>query len=141
VHGLGHRINRASAAFWVFAPIRDEAPTKWLWGALARLVILSDHEQLLARSAVASTGKVVEPVISHFETVDDREVHRASGLYDAPAQAAKVVIDCLVVKLWQRWPPIRSTSGAGLHCVFRSMRVGNESARLVGEMRSPVLGH
>ena len=75
-----------------------KAPTKWLQGALARLVILSDHEQLLARSPVVSTGKVVEPVISHIESVDDREIHRASGLYDAPAHAAKAVIDRLVVK-------------------------------------------
>ena len=76
-----------------------KAPTKWLQGALARLVILSDHERLLAQSAVVSTGKVVEPVISHVESVDNREVHRASGLYDAPAHAAKLVIDHLVVKL------------------------------------------
>jgi len=99
VHGLGHRIDGASAAFWFFAPIGDKAPTKRLQGALARLVILSDHEQLLARSAVVSTRKVVEPVISHIEGVDNREINRASGLYDAPAHTTKVVIDRPIVKL------------------------------------------
>jgi hypothetical protein len=99
---LGHRVDRTSAAFWILAPTRDKAPTKRLQGPLARLVVLSDREQLLARRAVVSTGKVVEPVISHIETVDDRKVHRTSGLYDAPAHAAKVVIDPLVVKLWER---------------------------------------
>ena len=79
----------------------DEAPTKRLQGPLARLVVLSDYEKLLARSAVVSTGKVVEPVISHIESVDDRKVHRTSGLYDAPAHAAEVVIDRLVVKRWE----------------------------------------
>jgi len=62
-------------------------------------VILSDHEQLLAWSRVVPPGKVVEPVISHVESVDNREVHRVGGLYDAPAHAAKVVIDRPIVKL------------------------------------------
>jgi hypothetical protein len=102
VHGLGHRIDRASAAFWVLAPVGDKAPTKRLQGPFARLVVLSDDEELLARSAVVSTRKVVEPVMSRVESVDDREVHWASGLYDSPAHAAEVVIDRLVVKLWEQ---------------------------------------
>jgi hypothetical protein len=101
---LGHRVDRASAAFWILAPIGDKLPTKRFQGPFARLVVLSDDEEFLARCAIVSTGKVVEPVISR---VDDREVHRASGLYDAPAHAAKVVIDRLVVKLREQWPPNR----------------------------------
>jgi len=73
-----------------------------LQGPLARLVVLSDYEELLARCPVVSTWKVVESVISRVESIDDREVHRASGLYDAPAHGAEVVIDRLVVKLWER---------------------------------------
>src|SRR6266849_653066 len=91
VHGLGHRIDRASAAFWILAPIGDKAPTKRLQRPLARLVVLSDYEKLLARCPVVPPWKVGEPTIAHIKTVDDREVHRASGLYDASAHAAKVV--------------------------------------------------
>jgi hypothetical protein len=78
-------------------------------------MVLSDDEEPLARRAVVSTGKVVEPVISRVETVDNRKVHRASGLYDAPAHAAKVVIGRLVVKLWDLWNAGPNSGSGRIH--------------------------
>jgi hypothetical protein len=82
-------------------PNAKEAPTEWFQRSLARLVVLTDDQKFLARSPIVAAGKVVEPVISQIEAVDDRE-HRATGLYDTPAHSSKMVTTHLALKLRQR---------------------------------------
>src|SRR5215467_12776386 len=70
-----------------------KAPTKWLQGALARLVILSDHERLLAQSAVVSTGKVVFRVQVEHQRHAGRAARTARVLNPlAPARPATELV-------------------------------------------------
>jgi hypothetical protein len=69
---FGFRIDRLSAALWVSAPVRDQAPAQEIKRSLASFVVLANDEKFLAGRAIPASWIIQQATIANIEPIDNR---------------------------------------------------------------------
>ena len=69
---FGFGIDRLSAAPWISAPVRDQAPAQEIKRSLASFVVLPNDEKFLARRAIPASRIIRQTTVANIEPVDNR---------------------------------------------------------------------
>ena len=80
---LGLGVDGPLAALRVLAPVRDQAPLDQIERALARLMVLPNDQEFLARRTIVAGRNVADAAVADIKAFDDGETKRSRTLDDA----------------------------------------------------------